>query len=100
MPHALPDAGPVNQQRDVRIVRMGRAVQRAEDAGYTGEWVGENCARGEAPFPPKDAVQGWMDSPGHRFTLLSGMWSSVGMVVVHGKPGSKFGVFWAADFGV
>ena len=36
---------------------------------------------------------------GHRYTLLSDMWTSVGMGVLSGRPGSRYGVFWAADFG-
>ena len=47
----------------------------------------------------EDALKDWMNSPGHRYTLLSDMWTSVGMVVLSGRPGSRYGVFWAADFG-
>ena len=71
--------------------------ERATAVGYHGP-IGENVAGGQTTL--EEALQGWMNSSGHRFTLLSDMWTSVGMVVVHGKPGSKYGVFWAADFGV
>jgi uncharacterized protein YkwD len=69
---------------------------RATLAGYHGP-IGENVAAGQTTV--EETLNDWLKSPGHRFTLLSDMWTSVGMVVVSGRPGSKYGVFWAADFG-
>ncbi|MGN6099571.1 MAG: CAP domain-containing protein [Devosia sp.] len=69
---------------------------RADLAGYHGP-IGENVAAGQTTL--EEALQAWLNSPGHRYTLLSDMWTTVGMVVVSGKPGSRYGVFWAADFG-
>jgi len=69
---------------------------RATTAGYHGP-IGENVAAGQTTL--EDALRDWMNSPGHRYTLLSDMWTSVGMVVLSGRPGSRYGVFWAADFG-
>ena len=79
------DFGPTGTLRD-----------RATAAGYHGP-IGENLAGGQRSID--QALDGWLASPGHRFTLLSEMWTSVGMVVVPGKPGSRYGIFWAADFG-
>lgn len=70
---------------------------RATDVNYHGP-IGENLAGGQRTL--EQALEGWMNSAGHRSTLLSNMWTSVGMVVVTAKPGSRYGVFWAADFGV
>ena len=69
---------------------------RATLAGYHGP-IGENVAAGQTTL--EETLKDWMNSAGHRFTLLSDMWTSVGMVVESGRPGSKYGVFWAADFG-
>jgi uncharacterized protein YkwD len=69
---------------------------RATLVGYHGP-VGENVAAGQTTL--EDTIRDWMNSPGHRYTLLSGMWSSVGMVVESGRAGSHYGTFWAADFG-
>jgi uncharacterized protein YkwD len=70
---------------------------RASEVDYHGP-IGENLAGGQRTL--EQTLEGWMNSSGHRSTLLSSMWTSVGMVVANGKPGSRFGVFWAADFGV
>lgn len=69
---------------------------RATLVGYHGP-VGENVAAGQTTL--EETIGAWMNSAGHRFTLLSDMWTSVGMVVQSGRPGSRYGVFWAADFG-
>jgi uncharacterized protein YkwD len=69
---------------------------RATLVGYHGP-VGENVAAGQRTL--EETIGAWMNSSGHRFTLLSDMWTSVGMVVETGRPGSRYGTFWAADFG-
>jgi uncharacterized protein YkwD len=69
---------------------------RATLVGYHGP-VGENVAAGQTTL--EETLRDWLNSPGHRYTLLSDMWRSVGMVAQSGRPGSRYGVFWAADFG-
>jgi uncharacterized protein YkwD len=69
---------------------------RATLVGYHGP-IGENVAAGQTSV--EETLKAWMNSAGHRYTLLSDMWTSVGMVVLSGRPGSRYGVFWAADFG-
>ena len=69
---------------------------RATAAGYHGP-IGENVAAGQTSVD--ETLKDWLNSAGHRYTLLSDMWTSVGMVVMSAKVGSKYGVFWAADFG-
>lgn len=70
---------------------------RATAVGYHGP-IGENVAGGQQTL--EGALKGWMNSAGHRYTLLSDLWTSVGMVEIKGRPKSRYGVFWAADFGV
>lgn len=69
---------------------------RATLAGYHGP-IGENVAAGQTSL--EETLQAWLNSAGHRYTLLSDMWTSVGMTAVSGRAGSRYGVFWAADFG-
>lgn len=60
--------------------------------------IGENVAAGQTSV--EETLNAWLNSPGHRYTLLSDMWSNVGMAVQSGRAGSKYGIFWCADFGV
>jgi uncharacterized protein YkwD len=69
---------------------------RATEAGYHGP-VGENVAAGQTTL--EETISDWMKSPGHRSTLLSNDWTTFGMVVQTAKPGGKYAVYWAADFG-
>lgn len=59
--------------------------------------IGENVAAGQTSV--EETLNAWLNSPGHRYTLLSDMWTGVGMAVQSGRSGSKYGIFWAADFG-
>jgi len=70
---------------------------RATLVGYHGP-IGENVAAGQTSL--EETLRDWLNSPGHRFTLLSNLWTGVGMVVQSGRPGSRYGLFWAADFGL
>jgi uncharacterized protein YkwD len=74
----------------------GTLRERATAAGYRGP-IGENLAGGQPSL--EAALDGWLASPGHRYTLLSDMWTSVGMVVIAGRQASRYGIIWAADFG-
>jgi uncharacterized protein YkwD len=69
---------------------------RATAVAYHGP-IGENVAAGQTSL--EETISDWLASPGHRFTLLSGMWASVGMAVRTAPPGSHYGTYWAADFG-
>jgi uncharacterized protein YkwD len=74
----------------------GTLRDRATEIGYRGP-IGENLAGGQRSL--QATLDGWLASPGHRYTLLSDMWTSVGMVVIAARPTSRYGIFWAADFG-
>ncbi|WP_052726384.1 CAP domain-containing protein [Devosia epidermidihirudinis] len=63
--------------------------QRVTTAGYIGA-VGENLAGGQKTL--QEAIQGWMDSPGHRSTLLSTRFTEFGLAVAR-APGGK--LYWA-----
>lgn len=63
--------------------------QRVTTAGYLGA-VGENVAKGYTNLA--GAIEGWMNSSGHRSTLLSSRFTEFGLAAARG-PGGK--VYWA-----
>ena len=63
--------------------------QRVTAAGYIGA-VGENVAKGYTSLP--GAIEGWMNSSGHRGTLLSHRFTEFGLAAARG-PGGK--LYWA-----
>ena len=63
--------------------------QRVTAAGYLGA-VGENVGKGYTTLPA--VIGGWMDSSGHRGTLLSSRFTEFGLAVSRG-PGGK--LYWA-----
>ena len=68
--------------------------QRVSAAGYDGA-VGENVAGGHRTL--EQAIQGWLDSPRHRDTLLSSRFTEFGLAVASVPSGrkSRYGVYWA-----
>jgi len=68
--------------------------QRVTAAGYDGA-VGENVAGGQKTL--EQAIQGWLDSPKHRETLLSPRFTEFGLAVASVASGrkSRYGTYWA-----
>ena len=66
---------------------------RTDQAGYRGA-VGENLAGGQATL--EGAIEGWLNSPGHRATLLSDKFVEFGMAVarVPAERKSRYGIYW------
>jgi uncharacterized protein YkwD len=57
---------------------LGRAPwDRMADFGYEGFGGAENCFCGYVT--PEQAIDGWMNSPGHRDNLLNPTWQEVGL---------------------
>ena len=63
--------------------------QRVTEAGYDGA-VGENLAGGHKTL--ESAIEGWMNSPGHRSTLLSHKFAEFGLAVARTSSGK---LYWA-----
>lgn len=63
--------------------------ERVTAAGYFGA-VGENVAKGYRDLP--GAIQGWMQSPGHRSTLLNDKFVEFGLAAARSKSGK---IYWA-----
>jgi uncharacterized protein YkwD len=81
-------------------------VDRVTRAGYLrpneGGWVvGENLAWAQGNLAsPRNVVQAWMDSPGHRHNILSGDYQEIGVGIVLGTPyPGPPGATFTTDFG-
>jgi uncharacterized protein YkwD len=73
-------------------------------ASFSHWTVGENLLWASPDVLPEEAVQMWLDSPGHRRVLLSSAWTQIGLSAVHvtNAPGVFGGMdvtIVAADFG-
>jgi uncharacterized protein YkwD len=65
---------------DHRDPNGNEAVQRLQAAGLSFQVVGENLYRSvDEPDPVKDAVEGWMASPGHRENILRPIFTETGI---------------------
>jgi uncharacterized protein YkwD len=74
---------------------------RMEDAGYT-QPAGENIAEGY--LSPRDVVDSWMNSPGHRDNILNCAFNATGVgyydgTAAEGTATSGNGPWWTEDFG-
>lgn len=77
-------------QKDTLSHDLGvKLRERVTAAGYMGA-VGENLARGHPTL--EAAIQGWMNSPGHRSTLLSPKFTEFGLAVTRTGSGR---LYWA-----
>jgi uncharacterized protein YkwD len=72
-------------------------VSRDESAGYTNwAYLAENLAAGQQT--PAAAVSAWMQSPGHRASILSPNLTDTGVGYVY-LDGSPYGYYWVQEFG-
>lgn len=81
--------------RDQLSHNLGTTLrQRVTAAGYDGA-VGENVAGGQRTL--QQAIEGWLNSPRHRETLLSPRFTEFGLAVASVDPGrkSRYGIYWA-----
>jgi uncharacterized protein YkwD len=61
---------------------------RVKASGYPYRRIGENVAEG---YPtPKEAVKGWMESPGHKANILNGEFTVIGVGTAAAKDGTKY----------
>ncbi|MEO7221568.1 MAG: CAP domain-containing protein [Devosia sp.] len=81
-------------QRDELAHDVGMKLRaRTNQAGYVGA-VGENLAGGQQTL--EGAIEGWLNSPGHRATLLSDKFVEFGLTVatVPAERKSRYGIYW------
>lgn len=73
-----------------------RVADRATNAGYNWQTVGENIAAG---YQDVDAVmQGWLESPGHCANIMRAQFSDLGSDL-YNAFGSQYPTYWTAAFG-
>ncbi|MGQ0834843.1 MAG: CAP domain-containing protein [Gammaproteobacteria bacterium] len=65
---------------------------RLNRTGYQRRLVAENIAAG--PRTPEEAVQGWLESPGHCANIMDKRFRDMGVAYTF-NPSSKHGVYWA-----
>jgi uncharacterized protein YkwD len=73
---------------------LGKKLRaRVTEAGYQGA-VGENLAGGQQTL--EQAIEGWLNSPGHRSTLLSDKFVEFGVAAqrVPADRKSRYGIYW------
>ena len=80
------------------VDRLGRSiVARLPDFNYRNYVaIGENIAAGQRT--PRDVVEAWLKSPGHRANLLNADFREIGVSYVY-APNSEYGCYWVQDFG-
>lgn len=81
-------------ERDQLAHDVGMKLRaRTNQAGYVGA-VGENLAGGQQTL--EGAIEGWLNSAGHRATLLSDKFVEFGLAVarVPAERNSRYGIYW------
>lgn len=61
---------------------------RLMDSEYRSTAAGENVAEGQVDAA--EAVQDWMNSPGHRKNIMTGQYSQIGVAVSRSRSGRRF----------
>ncbi|MNZ74335.1 Cysteine-rich secretory protein family protein [compost metagenome] len=72
------------------------AADRARAAGYRGRQIGENIAAGQGS--PRQALEGWLASPGHCANLMNQRFTQVGAGYA-AQTRSDSGIYWTMLFG-
>jgi uncharacterized protein YkwD len=73
----------------------------ADQAGFAGMW-GENLYIADGRYgAPRPALDGWLNSPGHRENLFRPEWQiqSVYVVKLDSFPGFRSPTLWVSEFG-
>ena len=71
--------------------------QRAQAAGFSSSFVGENIAAGQQN--PERVVQAWIDSPGHCVNMMDPRYKVLGVGYFFEGGGDRFSHYWTQDFG-
>jgi uncharacterized protein YkwD len=78
----------------------GTVRERARAAGYQWQAIGENLAMGQ--LSPKEVVESWMRSPGHRENILDRRYlqTGVGLALGRDPKTGEYRVLWVQTFGL
>jgi uncharacterized protein YkwD len=74
------------------------AFDRARRAGYAALAVGENIAEGQST--PRQVMDAWMASPGHREHILGRALKEIGLGMAFGRNARGYELIWVQVFGV
>ncbi len=104
---AVAKASDIARCHDFRHDACGKRASRAARAlGYHGPW-GENLYLGKGHLAsPRAALQGWLNSAGHRINLFRPQLRTTGIAVLSNATASRDGrrvsngVIWVHQFGV
>lgn len=72
------------------------AGQRAQQAGYAWQRIGENIASGQGT--PQKVVSGWLSSPGHCANIMNPRFTEMGAAYAL-NPDSDLAIYWTQVFG-
>lgn len=73
---------------------------RMKKAGYSGRGYGENITYGTGGYAtPRNVMQRWMASSGHRANILAGDYDDLGVGIAIGTPKGSDGVTVTTTFG-
>ena len=75
----------------------GTAAERATQAGYRWQGIGENIAVGQESAD--DAVAGWLSSPGHCANLMKAGFSDMGAAFALTSGAGRPRAYWTQVFG-
>lgn len=81
---------------DHRDPEGDRAWERVVETGYRPRRVGENIAKGI--FSPREVVERWLGSEGHRRNTLSAGFREMGVGLAFGENAEGFEVLWVQVF--
>lgn len=73
-----------------------QVAERAQRAGYAWRLIGENVAGG--PSTAREAVEGWLSSPGHCRNIMESGFTEMGVAFATERD-SRLVVYWAQVFG-
>ena len=82
------------QEKAEHVLDDKKPTDRAKEAGYKYAWLGENVAWNAQN--PKEALEGWMDSPPHKENILKKEYTEIGVAVAKSKSGEPY---WVQLFG-
>jgi uncharacterized protein YkwD len=71
-------------------------ADRVMRAGYAWSRVGENIAAGQRSAA--EAVQGWLDSPGHCANIMNPGYTEMGAAYALNPAGDKRTIYWTQEF--
>lgn len=81
-------------------LEMINPFQRMMMAGYSGQAMGENIAKGQQT--PEEVVSGWLESDGHCANIMGPMYTEIGVGYWEGEAESRFfngNKLWTQNFG-